>query len=231
MSPKPNESKKGKISKLKSLSLNKNKLKSSEIMPPTIFRSLSRAKQNITLVKLLNIEDNFNTILNTDKEMERQKEKLNNNNLIKLVRLGLYKKKENDDDNNNETDKKEPETIAEKEKQNEENLDKINNENREREERVKRIFKEKLINLEKIKTECQKLNQKINKIKDSIDEYQMEVNVLVKYSDEFDERFLKNLNNQNQNDINDSIDNNDYLSSPNKNAEMHEKNKAKNKRR
>ena len=72
--------------------------------------------------------------------MERQKEKLNNNNLIKLVRLGLYKKKEEVD--NNETDKKEPETIAEKEKKNEENLDKINNENREREERVKRIFKE-----------------------------------------------------------------------------------------
>ena len=229
MSPKPNESKKGKMPKLKSLSINKNKLKSSEIIPQTIFRSLSRAKQNITLVKLLNIEDNFNTILNTDKEMERQKEKLNNNNLIKLVRLGLYKKKENDDDSNNETDKKEAETIAEKEKQNEESLEKINNENREREERVKKIFKEKLINLEKVKTECQNLNKKINKINDLIDEYQMEVNVLVKYSDEFDERFLKNLNTQNQNDINDSIDNNDYLSSPNKNAEMHEKNKAKNK--
>ena len=230
MSPKPNESKIGKISKLKSLSLNKKKLKSTEVIPPTIYRSLSRAKQNITLVKLLSIEDNFNTILSTDKELERQKEKLDNNNLIKLVRLGLYKKKEDDDDNNNnETDKKEPESIAEKEKKNEENLEKINNENREREERVKRIFKEKLGNLEKVKTECQKLNQKINKLNDSIEEYQMEVNVLVKYSDEFDEKFLKNLNNQNQNEINDSTDNNDYFSSPNKNAEIHEKNKAKNK--
>ena len=225
MSPKPNESKIGKISKLKSLSLNKKT--SSHVAPPTIFRSLSRAKQNITLVKLLSIEDNFNTILKTDKEMERQKEKLNNNNLIKLVRLGLYKKKEEVD--NNETDKKEPETIAEKEKKNEENLDKINNENREREERVKRIFKEKLGNLEKVKNECQNLNQRINKINDSIDEDQMEVNVLVKYSDEFDEKFLKNLNNQNQNDVIDSLDNNDYYSSPNKNAEAHEKNKAKNK--
>ena len=229
LSPKSNESRLERISKLKSLSLNKKKLHSSEIMPPTIFRSISRAKQNITLVKLLNIEDNFNTILSTDKEMERQKEKLNNNNLIKLVRLGLYKKKENDDDNNNnETDKNEAETIAEKEKKNEENLEKINNENREREERVKRIFKEKLGNLEKVKTECQKLNQKINKINESIEEYQMEVNVLVTYSDEFDEKFLKNLNNQNQND-NDSIDNDYFSLSPNKNNEMHERTKAKNK--
>ena len=219
-----------KIPKLKSLSINKTKIKSTEKIPPTAFRSLSRAKQNITLVKLLNIEDNFNTILSTDKEMERRKEKLNDNHLIKLVRLGLYKKKQNDDDNNNnETEKKEPESIAEKEKENEENLEKINNENREREERVKKIFKEKLVNLEKVKEECQKLNQKINKINDSIDEYQMEVNVLVKYSDEFDEKFLQNLNSQNQNDINDSIVNNDYLSSPNKNSEAHEKNKAKNK--
>jgi hypothetical protein len=146
-----------------------------------------------------------------------------------MLRLGLYKKKEADEENNNnnQTERKEVQSIAEKEKENEENLEKINNENREKEERIKKIFKEKLTNLEKVKDECQKLNQKINKLNNIIEECQMEVNVIVKCSDEFDGKFMNNLNNQNQIEKNTSLDN-EESSIVNKN-ETNEKNKNKNK--
>ena len=228
-SPNPKIKKMGKIKipKLNTLSIRKKYANPLEIISPGSFRSLTRAKQNMNLVKLLNIEDNVKDIFDTDKEMERLKEKLNKNTLIKMLRLGLYKKKENDEENNNKTEKKEPQSIAEKEKENEENLDKINNENREKEERIKKIFKEKLTNLEKVKDECQKLNQKINKVNSVIEECQMEVSVIVKCSDEFDEKFKNKLNNQNQNEKNISLDS-DRLSIMNKN-EANDKTKNKNK--
>ena len=228
-SPNPKIKKMGKIKipKLNTLSIRKKYANPLEIISPGSFRSLTRAKQNMNLVKLLNIEDNVKDIFDTDKEMERLKEKLNKNTLIKMLRLGLYKKKENDEENNNKTEKKEPQSIAEKEKENEENLDKINNKNREKEERIKKIFKEKLTNLEKVKDECQKLNQKINKVNSVIEECQMEVSVIVKCSDEFDEKFKNKLNNQNQNEKNISLDS-DRLSIMNKN-EANDKTKNKNK--
>ena len=228
-SPNPKIKKMGKIKipKLNTLSIRKKYANPLEIISPGSFRSLTRAKQNMNLVKLLNIEDNVKDIFDTDKEMERLKEKLNKNTLIKMLRLGLYKKKENDEENNNKTEKKEPQSIAEKEKENEENLDKINNENREKEERIKKIFKEKLTNLEKVKDECQRLNQKINKVNSVIEECQMEVSVIVKCSDEFDEKFKNKLNNQNQNEKNISLDS-DRLSIMNKN-EANDKTKNKNK--
>ena len=228
-SPNPKIKKMGKIKipKINTLSIRKKYANPLEIISPGSFRSLTRAKQNMNLVKLLNIEDNVKDIFDTDKEMERLKEKLNKNTLIKMLRLGLYKKKENDEENNNKTEKKEPQSIAEKEKENEENLDKINNENREKEERIKKIFKEKLTNLEKVKDECQKLNQKINKVNSAIEECQMEVSVIVKCSDEFDEKFKNKLNNQNQNEKNISLDS-DRLSIMNKN-EANDKTKNKNK--
>ena len=230
-SPMPKIKKMGKIKipKLNTLSIRKKYTNPLQVVSPGSFRSMSRAKQNLNLVKILNIEDNVKDILETDKEMERLREKLNKNTLIKMLRLGYYKKKENDDENNNnnKTEKKEAKSIAEKEKENEENLEKINNENREKEEKVNKIFKEKLTNLEKVKDECQKLNQKINKLNNVIEECQMEVSVIVKCSDEFDEKFMNRLNNQNQIDKNYSLDS-DRVSSVNKN-EANEKNKNKNK--
>ena len=228
-SSKKNKMGKIKIPKLNTLSIRKKYSKPLEVISPGSFRNLSRAKQNMNLVKILNIEDNVKDILDTDKEMERLREKLNKNTLIKMLRLGLYKRKENDEENNNKNDieRKEAQSIAEKEKENEENLDKINNENREKEERIKIIFKEKLTNLEKIKDECQKLNQKINKLNSVIEECQMEVSVIVKCSDEFDEKFMNKLNKQNQIEKAISLDN-EGISISNKN-EINDKNKNKNK--
>ena len=218
-----------KIPKLNTLSIRKKYSNPLEVVSTGSFRSLSKASRNINLIKMLSIEDNVKDIFDTDKEMQRLREKLNKNTVIKMLRLGLYKKKENEEENNNnnKTEKMEVQSIAEKEKENEENLEKINNENREKEEKVKKIFKEKLTNLEKVKDECQKLNQQINKLNNAIEESQMEISVIVKCSNEFDEKFMNNLNNPNQIEKNISLDN-EGISIANKN-ETNEKNKNKNK--
>ena len=228
-SSKINKMGKIKIPKLNTLSIRKKYSNPLEVISTGSFRSLSKASRNINLIKMLSIEDNVKDIFDTDKEMQRLREKLNKNTVIKMLRLGLYKKKENDEENNNnnKTEKMEVQSIAEKEKENEENLEKINNENREKEEKVKKIFKEKLTNLEKVKDECQKLNQQINKLNNAIEESQMEISVIVKCSNEFDEKFMNNLNNPNQIEKNISLDN-EGTSIANKN-ETNEKNKNKNK--
>ena len=228
-SSKINKMGKIKIPKLNTLSIRKKYSNPLEVVSTGSFRSLSKASRNINLIKMLSIEDNVKDIFDTDKEMQRLREKLNKNTVIKMLRLGLYKKKENEEENNNnnKTEKMEVQSIAEKEKENEENLEKINNENREKEEKVKKIFKEKLTNLEKVKDECQKLNQQINKLNNAIEESQMEISVIVKCSNEFDEKFMNNLNNPNQIEKNISLDN-EGISIANKN-ETNEKNKKKNK--
>ena len=228
-SSKINKMGKIKIPKLNTLSIRKKYSNPLEVVSTGSFRSLSKASRNINLIKMLSIEDNVKDIFDTDKEMQRLREKLNKNTVIKMLRLGLYKKKENEEENNNnnKTEKMEVQSIAEKEKENEENLEKINNENREKEEKVKKIFKEKLTNLEKVKDECQKLNQQINKLNNAIEESQMEISVIVKCSNEFDEKFMNNLNNPNQIEKNISLDN-EGTSIANKN-ETNEKNKNKNK--
>ena len=228
-SSKINKMGKIKIPKLNTLSIRKKYSNPLEVVSTGSFRSLSKASRNINLIKMLSIEDNVKDIFDTDKEMQRLREKLNKNTVIKMLRLGLYKKKENEEENNNnnKTEKMEVQSIAEKEKENEENLEKINNENREKEEKVKNIFKEKLTNLEKVKDECQKLNQQINKLNNTIEESQMEISVIVKCSNEFDEKFMNNLNNPNQIEKNISLDN-EGISIANKN-ETNEKNKNKNK--
>ena len=228
-SSKINKMGKIKIPKLNTLSIRKKYSNPLEVVSTGSFRSLSKASRNINLIKMLSIEDNVKDIFDTDKEMQRLREKLNKNTVIKMLRLGLYKKKENEEENNNnnKTEKMEVQSIAEKEKENEENLEKINNENREKEERVKKIFKEKLTNLEKVKDECQKLNQQINKLNNAIEESQMEISVIVKCSNEFDEKFMNNLNNPNQIEKNINLDN-EGISIANKN-ETNEKNKNKNK--
>ena len=228
-SSKINKMGKIKIPKLNTLSIRKKYSNPLEVVSTGSFRSLSKASRNINLIKMLSIEDNVKDIFDTDKEMQRLREKLNKNTVIKMLRLGLYKKKENEEENNNnnKTEKMEVQSIAEKEKENEENLEKINNENREKEEKVKKIFKEKLTNLEKVKDECQKLNQQINKLNNAIEESQMEISVIVKCSNEFDEKFMNNLNNPNQIEKNINLDN-EGISIANKN-ETNEKNKNKNK--
>ena len=218
----PNHSQITKIKKLKVHSLSKKKSKPYNIFSPDTLRLKSKIKKNINFVKMLNFEEEISEILYNDTEIEKQKEKLDKNNKIKLLRLGLYKKKENNI-NLDFTEKNEKENIAEKEKENEEDLDRITNENREKEKKLEKKFKEKLTNLEKVKSECVKINQEINKINQKVGEEQMDYKILIDYAEEFDMKYQKALNENNNNDNND-------LDKPIKeNNEGSESNRKKNK--
>ena len=151
-----------------------------------------RVNPKIKMVKMLNFEEQVDTILNTDISLEKAKEKIDKNKTIKLMRLGLFKKK--DKENENETNN-EIETIVEKEKENEEDLEKMDIENREKERKWEKKLKENLSSIEKLRQECEKLNSEINDLNDIIGDYKMESNVLTNYAEEFDKKYQEKLNN------------------------------------
>ncbi len=151
-----------------------------------------RVNPKIKMVKMLNFEEQVDTILNTDISLEKAKEKIDKNKTIKLMRLGLFKKK--DKENENETNN-EIETIVEKEKENEEDLEKMDIENREKERKWEKKLKENLSSIEKLRQECEKLNSEINDLNDVIGDYKMESNVLTNYAEEFDKKYQEKLNN------------------------------------
>ena len=151
-----------------------------------------RVNPKIKMVKMLNFEEQVDTILNTDISLEKAKEKIDKNKTIKLMRLGLFKKK--DKENENETNN-EIETIVEKEKENEEDLEKMDIENREKERKWEKKLKENLSAIEKLRQECEKLNSEINDLNEVIGDYKMESNVLTNYAEEFDKKYQEKLNN------------------------------------
>ena len=174
------------------LSQHKKPLKT-EIRNNSTFFKNSKLKSNIRMVNDLIFEENINNILITDLELEKQKEKIDKNKSIKLLRLGLYKKKEKNEIDN--------ESIVEKEKENEEDLEKIDAENKEKERRIEKKFKEKLYVLEKIRNECQNLNEQINEINKNLEEYNLEENVLNNYGEEFDKMYQQKLNIEKEKEI------------------------------
>ena len=163
---------------------------------------------NIKMVNHLNFEENVDNILNTDLNLIKQKEKIDKNKTIKLIRLGLYKKKEKEKDNIIE--KNDIGTIAEKEKENEEDLEKIDIENREKEKKLEKKFKESLINIEQLKNECENLNSQINNNNKIIEDYQIELNVLDNYAEEYDNKMKakieENKDNENSNNNSDLLE-------------------------
>ena len=214
-----------KLKKRNSLSLHNN-LKS-EVNNNVTFTQRIKINPNIKMVNILNFEEDVDKILNTDLELKKQKEKYDKNKTIKLLRLGLYKKKEN---NNTPND---IETIAEKEKENEEDLEKIDIENRDKEKKLEKKFKEYLNDIEQLRDECQQINLKINEINKGLEEDYLETKVLVNYAEEFDKKFQEKLNENKQDKDNDNLNNLDYneldaLESPrkrNKNLQFENMNK------
>ena len=214
-----------KLKKRNSLSLHNN-LKS-EVKNNVTFTQRIKINPNIKMVNILNFEEDVDKILNTDLELKKQKEKYDKNKTIKLLRLGLYKKKEN---NNTPND---IETIAEKEKENEEDLEKIDIENRDKEKKLEKKFKEYLNDIEQLRDECQQINLKINEINKGLEEDYLETKVLVNYAEEFDKKFQEKLNENKQDKDNDNLNNLDYneldaLESPrkrNKNLQFENMNK------
>ena len=223
----PNYSRISNYKKLNPYSVNKRLLKSNEVNIQKTFRGRSIARNNIKLVKILNFEDEVNEIISNDAEIQKKKEKIDKNNKIKMLRLGLLKKKENND-SFNFTEKSEAENIVEKEKENEEDLEKINNENREKERKLEKKFKEELTNMENIKAECQKINQRINNIDEKIEEEKMELNILVNYAEEFDKKYQREVA-ENINDKNININNEEENVAIKDSKEGSESNRKKNK--
>lgn len=217
----PNKSKISKYN-IRVLSLHKDKTKPrpKELSPPITHRYIYRPKYYLNMVSLLTLEDKINDILKSELEIKKQKEKIDKNKMIKLLRLGLYKKKENDEKDNtnnekNENNDKGVNIILEKEKENEENLEKFENENIEKEKKLEKNYHEKLQNYEQIKKVCHNINKNINRINNKIEDEQFETNVLNKYGEEFDKNFKKKLshdidekNNKDNNNLNSDNDTN-----------------------
>jgi hypothetical protein len=181
----PSSPKKIKIYKNKHISI-RNKKRKEDLSTNVSLVLRPKINSNVKMVNILNFEEDVDDILNTDLEIQRQKEKIDKNKTIKLIRLGLYKKKEKTEVEN--------ENIVEKEKENEEDLDKINTENRGKERKMEKKFKEKLGSLEQIREECQRLNAKINEVNKNLEDDVLESNVLVNYAKEFDEMYRQKLN-------------------------------------
>ena len=173
----------------------------------TFIRRL-KLNPNIKMVNILNFDEQIDNILSTDLSLEKQKEKIDNNKTIKLIRLGLYKKK--DKENNNKENNTDIETIAEKEKENENDLEKIDIENRDKERKLEKKLKEQLNSLEQLRNDCQRINSQINSVNKTIEDLQIEKNVLSNYAEEFDQRIQEKLNKNNENEKDKDIDNNDY---------------------
>ena len=183
-----------KLRKLKSL---KNKRIITEAKVNQTFTNPLRINPKIKMVKILNFEEAVDTILNTDIILEKEKEKIDKNKTIKLIRLGLFKKKEKEKDNIANDNNNELETIVEKEKENQEDLEKINIENREKEKKWEKKLKECLNTIGELRKECEKLNAQINNVNSIIEDYKLESNVLINYAEEYDQKYQEKLNNEN----------------------------------
>ena len=161
------------------------------------FRKLN---PKIKLVNLLNFEEDVDKILKTDLDLEREKEKIDKNKTIKLIRLGLYdkekeKEKENNEDKNNNIDNNyQVFSKLEKEKENQQDFDKINNENRNKERKLEKQLKDNLNNLEQLRNEWHSLNTQINDTNKIIEDYQLELNILNNYAEEYDQKIQEKLN-------------------------------------
>ena len=223
ISPSPKNLKIMRLRKMNSLSkrrlnteINSNSL--------TLTRCL-KINPNIKMVNILNFEEQIDNILSTDLGLEKQKEKIDNNKTIKLIRLGLYKKKEKENsakENNNDI-----ETIAEKEKENENDLEKIDIENRDKERKLEKKLKEQLNIIEQMRNDCQRINAQINNVNKTIEDYQIEKNVLTNYAEEFDQKIQEKLNGEKNNENEKEIDNNNnYIDdSPKKKSNKPQPNK------
>ena len=162
-----NISTKNNISKIKN-----NSHSAVRIDTETPIQNKYKISEKIKMVTKLNFDEDLKNLLNTEKEILKEKEKIDSNKKIKLIRLGLKKKIEEDDENNSVS-------VIEKEKETKNDTDKMNN--IEIQQKIEYNFKQGLKNLQKIKRECQLLNFKINNIDSNKYENDLEENALNNY--------------------------------------------------
>lgn len=131
----------------------------------TTLLNIIRHNKNQELVEKLNAEIDVDVIIKNDIELQKKKENIDNNNDIKMKRLGLLEKK---------TEKK---SSVEK-------LD-----DKEKEKKIEKEFKQRLNNLEKLRIFCHELNDNIVEIDNTIEENKLELKILKEYAEKFDQNF------------------------------------------
>jgi hypothetical protein len=164
-------------------------------------RKRFRINKDLDMVYKLNMDIGVAQIFEEDLKLKKEKEKIDNNPDIKAKRLNIYKNtEENKNGKKMEVDSKEKEKYIEK------------------------AFKDELEKLEKIKGECNSINDEINQIREAIDEYKMEISVYENYGDQMDKQFLKELKEKEKEKKLDNLYNNEILEEVNENAENEENN-------
>ena len=169
--------------------------------PVSSNRKRFKINKDLDLVYKLNMDIDVAQIFEDDLKLKKEKEKIDNNPDIKAKRLNIYKNtEENKNGKKMEVDSKEKEKYIEK------------------------TFKDELEKLEKIKNECNSINDEINQIRETIDEYKLEINVYDNYGDQLDKQFLKELKEKEKEKKLDNLYNNEILEEVNENAENEENN-------
>ena len=146
---------------------------------PTAKKREKRIKINadLDLVNKLNMELEVDELFEEESRLQKQKEKIESNPDIISRRLNIFKTSTDNDDKKIEVDSKEKEKYIEKE------------------------FKDELEAFTKIKNECMIINEKINQLRETIDDHQLELNVFDKYGEELDKKYALEIQEKEKNKI------------------------------
>ena len=143
-----------------------------------------KINKDLDLVNKLNMELEVDELFQEESRLRKQKEKIDNSPDIKAKRLNKFKASTENGEKKIEVDSKEKEKYIEKE------------------------FKDELEAFTKLKNECALINEKINNIRNIIDDYQLELNVFNKYGDELDKKYALEMKEKEKNRLLDTVLNN-----------------------
>ena len=143
-----------------------------------------KINKDLDMVNKLNMELEVDELFQEESRLRKQKEKIDNSPDIKAKRLNKFKASTENGEKKIEVDSKEKEKYIEKE------------------------FRDELEAFTKIKNECILTNEKINNIRNIIDDYQLELNVFNKYGDELDKKYALEMKEKEKNRLLDTVLNN-----------------------
>ena len=173
------------------------------------FHLTKKLRNEINFVHMLNLEDKICNIITTDLNLKKQKLKIDNNILLKKLRLGINKKKEEED--NDENNKNNDNNINKaKDKDTEDNIEKMENNLKDAEHILEKKLEEKKMKVNVLYDEYKDINDKLNKIYEEISENKMDEKILMDYAEVFDNNYEKKLN-ENLNEHNNYMHDNNYL--------------------
>ena len=157
----------------------KNKKMKTKRRMPTTKKKEKRIKINADLdfVNKLNMELEVDELFEEESRLQRQKEKIESNPDIISKRLNIFKASTDNDEKKVEVDSKEKEKYIEKE------------------------FRDELEAFTKIKNECTMINEKINQISETIDDYKLELNVFNRYGEELDKKYALEIQEKEKNKL------------------------------